>query len=86
MRIIVRLIAGHCTGPGRKVRLGPAQGKEDREEDEAMPHPKQDGEEEDLEEGQEEVGVTGEEEDEGDEGGHSSIEDGRAHVHLGENE
>lgn len=48
-----------------------------------MPHPKQDGEEEDLEEGQEEVGVTGEEEDEGDEGGHSSIEDGRAHVHQG---
>ena len=47
-----------------------------------MPHTKQDGEEEDLEEGQEEVGVTGEEEDEGDEGGHSSIEDGRAHVHL----
>ena len=48
-----------------------------------MPHPKQDGEEEDLEEGQEEVGVTAEEEDEGDEGGDSSIEDGRAHVHQG---
>ena len=48
-----------------------------------MPHPEQDSEEEDLEEGQEEVGVAAEEEDEGDEGGDSSIEDGRAHVNQG---
>ena len=46
-----------------------------------MPHPKKDSEEEDLEEGQEEVGVTAEKENEGDECGDSSIEDGGAHVH-----
>jgi len=48
-----------------------------------MPHPKQDSEEEDLEEGQEEVGVAAEEENEGNEGGDASIEDGRAHVNEG---
>ena len=48
-----------------------------------MPHPEQDSEEEDLEEGQEEVGVAAKEEDEGDEGGDSSIEDGGAHVNQG---
>ena len=48
-----------------------------------MPHPKKDSEEEDLEEGQEEVGVAAEEENEGDEGGDSPIEDGRTHVHQG---
>ena len=46
-----------------------------------MPHSKQDCEEEDLEEGQEEVGVAAEEENECDEGGDAAIEDGRAHVH-----
>ena len=40
-------------------------------------------EEEDLEEGEEKVGVAAEEEDEGDEGWEAAIEDSRAHVNQG---
>ena len=46
-----------------------------------MPDSKQDSQEKDFEKGQEEVGVTAEKENEGDECGDSSIEDGGAHVH-----
>ena len=46
-------------------------------------HPKEDDEQEDLEEGAEDVGVAADEEDEGDEGGEAAIEDSRAHVNQG---
>ena len=49
-------------------------------------HPKEDDEQEDLEEGAEDVGVAADEENEGDEGGDTSIEDGRPHVHQRGNE
>ena len=53
---------------------------------ETQTHPKEDDEQEDLEEGAEDVGVAADEENEGDEGGDTSIEDGRPHVHQRGNE
>ena len=46
-------------------------------------HPKEHDEQEDLEEGGENVGVAADEEDEGDQGGDATVEDGGAHVHHG---
>ena len=54
--------------PGRAVGARSNQRQEDWEKNQAVPDPKQYSKEEDLEEGEEKVGVAAEEEDEGDEG------------------
>ncbi len=65
--------------PPPVLRKRTHEGEDDGEDDEAVVEAEHADEEEDLEEGEEDVGVWGGEEDEGEDGGEAAVEDGRAH-------
>ena len=65
---------------GILISRGTNQRQHDREEDESMKQSEDDDEEEDPEEDREHVRLAASQENEGNEGGEATIEDGHAHV------
>ena len=63
-----------------RVRLRPDEAEDDRKYDQTLKEPEDDDEEEDLEEGDENVGLGVGQQDEGEEGADAAVHDGRSDV------
>jgi hypothetical protein len=81
---VLPLLAAVGTGGGGSIVGGRTrQPQDDRQQEQPVEQAKYHHQEEDLEEGGEHVGVAGDKQNEGDEGGDSAVEDGGANVHQG---